>query len=118
MLQVAGYDFGSGYEAAKSLMARMIPIDAIIAPNDSVAAGVIQFLSEQRVAVPEEISVVGYDDSPVALMTTPTLTSIRQDVRRIGSAAVDLAAGMLRGAAAEDVIVDVSLSIRKSTCGA
>jgi len=117
MLQISGYDFSSGYESAKSLMARMIPIDAIIAPNDSVAAGVIQFLSEQRVAVPEEISVIGYDDSAVALMTTPTLTSIRQDVRRIGSAAVDLAIDLIRGMPAEDVIVDVSLSIRKSTCG-
>jgi len=117
MLQISGYDFGSGYEAAKTLTARMMPIDAIIAPNDSVAAGVIQFLSEQRVAVPEEISVIGYDDSPIALMTTPTLTSIRQDVRRIGSAAVDLAIDLIRGMPVEDVIVDVSLSIHKSTCG-
>jgi LacI family transcriptional regulator len=117
MLQVSGYDFGSGYEAAKSLMARMVPIDAIIAPNDAVAAGVIRFLSEQHVAVPEEISVIGYDDSAIAMMTTPTLTSIRQDMRRIGSAAVDLAMELIQGSAVEDVIVDVSLSIRKSTCG-
>lgn len=118
MLQASGYDFGSGYEAAKALMARMVPIDAIIAPNDTVAAGVIRFLSEQHVAVPEEISVIGYDDSPVALMTTPTLTSIHQDMRRMGSAAVDLAMDLVRGIAVEDVVVDVSLSIRKSTCGA
>lgn len=117
MLQVSGYEFGSGYEAAKSLMARMVPIDAIIAPNDAVAAGVIRFLSEQHVAVPEEISVIGYDDSAIAMMTTPTLTSIRQDMRLIGSAAVDLALELLQGKAVEDVIVDVSLSIRKSTCG-
>lgn len=117
MVHLCGYGFRSGYETAKSLFARMIPMDAVIAPNDSVAAGVLQFFAEQHIRVPEEISVVGYDDSNIALMTTPTLTSIRQDVERIGTTAVDLVAKMLAGEAVEDVMVDASLSIRQSTCG-
>lgn len=116
MIQLSGYGFDSGYEAAKEVLARMIPVDAMIAPNDAVAAGVIQFLIEQHIKVPEEISVIGYDDSSIALMTSPTLTSVRQDPRRIGSAVVDIATRLIEGKEAEDVVVDVSLSIRKSTC--
>lgn len=115
-IMVSLYSFDSGYNAARDIMVRMLPVDAIIAPNDTVAAGVMRFLAEQHIKVPEEISVIGYDDSNVALMTTPTLTSIRQDPEKIGSTAVDAALRMLEGESVEDAVVDISLSIRKSTC--
>ena len=111
------YSFDSGYHAARDIMVEMLPVDAIIAPNDTVAAGVMRFLAEQHIKVPEDISVIGYDDSNVAQMTTPTLTSIRQDPEEIGRAAVRTALRMLAGETVEDTVVDISLSIRNSTCG-
>lgn len=115
-IQFSLYSFDAGYNAARDILVRMLPVDAIIAPNDTVAAGVMRFLEEQHIKVPEEISVIGYDDSTIAQMTTPTLTSIRQDPEKIGSSAVHTALRMLKGETVEDVVVNISLSVRKSTC--
>ena len=115
LVTVCGYDFKSGIEAAKELTARMVNVDALICPNDLVAAGAIQFLEQQGMNIPEDISVAGYDDDPIAVMTTPTLTTIRQQTTRIGIESVGLINSLIRGKAVEDVVVDVDLIIRNST---
>lgn len=63
---------------------------AVIAANDLVAVGVIGTLRAHGVAVPEDVSVVGYDDSQIASLDLVSLTSVRQPVDRFGSAAIAL----------------------------
>jgi LacI family transcriptional regulator len=77
----------SGYSAALS-----IPLDAgitaVVVGNDQMALGVLAALSERGVRVPEEMSVVGFDDIPEARYFRPALTTVRQDFERQGRAAL------------------------------
>ena len=81
-LEVDGaYTFASGYEAGRALLARVPRPTAIFASNDDMAAGVLNAAHEAGVAVPEALSVVGFDDSNIALVVWPRLTTIHQPIR-------------------------------------
>lgn len=112
---ISKYDYDSGYEIAKKIIESGREVDAILAPNDLVASGIIKFLTEQEISVPQEISVIGYDDSLIAPITNPTLSSVNQNSEEVGKKSVNLMMKLLNGDTPEDEIIDVSLSIRKST---
>jgi LacI family transcriptional regulator len=81
-LEVVGaYTFASGYEAGKALLALPSRPTAIFACNDDMAAGVLNAAYEAGVAVPDALSVVGFDDSNIALVVWPRLTTIHQPIR-------------------------------------
>jgi LacI family transcriptional regulator len=84
-LEIAG-DFteSSGHEAAGRALALEPRPTAIFAANDSMAVGALTALREAGIAVPGEISVVGFDDIPVARYVTPALTTIRVDIAELG----------------------------------
>jgi DNA-binding LacI/PurR family transcriptional regulator len=81
---VAECDFtesGGYYAAQKLLSARP---DAIFASSDMMALGALRAIRESSLHVPEDIAVVGYDDLPPAIQSTPSLTTIRQPIHRMG----------------------------------
>ena len=84
-----GFDVTSGVEAARSLMALDPAPTAIMAPNDRSALGVLQALSELRLRVPHNVSVVGFDDVPLAAASQPPLTTVHQPVYEMGRTAME-----------------------------
>jgi LacI family transcriptional regulator len=64
--------------------------DAIFCVNDGVAVGCIEALAERGLRVPDDVSVVGFDDSLAARMCVPQLTTVRQPLRAMGARAVDV----------------------------
>ena len=76
-----------GYPHAKQLLARKEPFTALFAYNDISAIGAIQAFQEAGLCVPEDISVIGFDDMPLAVFFKPELTTIRQPSRRMGQIA-------------------------------
>lgn len=90
----------SGYEKTKLLLERKKPFTAIFAHNDRIARGAIHALYEAGFKVPDDISVIGYDDIPEAEFSDPPLTTIRQPMIEIGQAATNLLIQMI-----EDSIV-------------
>lgn len=81
-LEVQGaYTFVSGYEAGKALLALPERPTAVFASNDDMAAGVINAAYEAGVSVPGQLSVVGFDDSNIASVVWPRLTTIHQPIR-------------------------------------
>lgn len=78
---------GSGYRAGLK-----IPVDrgvtAVVASNDQMALGVLRALGERDIAVPAEVSVVGFDDIPESAYFSPPLTTVRLDFRRQGRSAL------------------------------
>ncbi|MFL6053604.1 MAG: LacI family DNA-binding transcriptional regulator [Actinoallomurus sp.] len=96
-------------------------VTAIIAFNDLLALGVMSRLADRGVAVPEDMSVVGFDDIPMAGMATPPLTTVAMQNERAGRAAVDLLVSLLTvsGADAGDLRreLDCQLIVRASTTG-
>jgi DNA-binding LacI/PurR family transcriptional regulator len=77
-------------KATKSLLAREPQITAIFAENDTLAASVLAVAQHCGIAVPGLLSVVGYDDSPIAEQVWPGLTAIRQDDQAIAEHAVEI----------------------------
>lgn len=77
-----------GYAAASLLLSRPDPPTAIFASSDLAAFGVIRAAQERRLRVPEDLSVVGFDDIPEAGWMTPALTTVRQPLREMGRTAV------------------------------
>jgi len=106
----------NGYNAAQRLFAKSFDIDAVFAANDLSAAGVLHFLSEQRISVPERVGIVGYDDSIIAEITRPKLTSVKHDMDSIGSVCIDMLNRLMLGEECEDLKLDVELVIRQSSC--
>ena len=84
-----GWEAGSARRLGREL-AGHADITAIFAGNDELAMGLIRGLEEEGRAVPDAISVVGFDDHPIADIWNPGLTTYRQDFTRAGRAAVEL----------------------------
>lgn len=112
---ISEYSHDSGYATAKRLIESSREVDAILAPNDLVASGIIKFLDQQEISVPSEISVIGYDDSVLASISQPSLTSVNQNSQEVGRRSVDLMMQLLNNETCEDLVIDVNLSIRQST---
>lgn len=88
---------------------------AVVAPNDQVAIGMIRALHERGLRVPGDVSVVGFDDTPLASYTVPSLTTVAVPMRDLGRAAVDLLLSMFKGAAVRSVVMPCMLHVREST---
>jgi Transcriptional regulators len=91
-------------------------ITAVFASADILAAGIISGLSERGIRVPEDKSVIGFDDNYLAQLTLPPLTTIHQDAKRKGVLATDLILKQLRGEPTEEknVVLPVYLVERGS----
>jgi len=76
-----------GYPFAKELLARKHPFTALFAYNDISAIGSIRACQEAGLRVPEDVSVVGFDDIQIALHNNPSLTTVRQPLEKMGEIA-------------------------------
>ncbi|WP_425563327.1 LacI family DNA-binding transcriptional regulator [Microbacterium panaciterrae] len=94
---VGDWSAASGYAAGKRLAARD-DVTAVFAANDGMAVGVLRALHEAGRRVPEDVSVVGFDDSSDAGYVWPPLTTVRQHFEEVGALAVDALIAELDGA--------------------
>lgn len=105
-----------GYEGTEWLLKQHPETTAIMAGNDKMAIGAMRYLSRQGLNIPGDISVIGMDDTPPSQFTQPALTTIRHDLYRLGSMAVD---GVLKlfskQADSMKEVIPVSLIEREST---
>lgn len=84
------FRFESGMAAADYLLSQSLPPTAIFAGNDDMAAGALSFAYREGIAVPDALSIVGFDDSPIASCVTPTLTTVYQPSEALATKAVEL----------------------------
>lgn len=108
----------SGRAAVESLLALADPPTAILATNDLMALGVMQALMMRGLRVPQDMSVVGFDDTYVADLPMVSLTTVHCPCREIGQAAAELLLrriGQKRRSSPKSVIFDPTLVIRGST---
>ena len=85
----ASYTFESGAAAAEELLSMTPRPTAIFAGNDEMAAGVYKAARTMRLKIPEDLSVVGFDDSAIAMRMWPLLTSVRLPIRDMGRMAAE-----------------------------
>lgn len=93
--------FESGLVAAEHLLGLAERPTAIFASNDDMAAAVVSLAHRRGIRVPEDLSVAGFDDSPIAVKIWPPLTTMRQPVARIAARAATVVLQGLRAANAE-----------------
>ncbi len=85
-----GYTFESGMRCGEELLSLPNPPTAIFAGNDEMAVGVYQAVRRAGLRVPDDLSIVGFDDAPIATRIWPTLTTVRLPIRHMGRTAVQL----------------------------
>src|SRR5216684_2390591 len=118
-IQLEGFDStnGIGYTFTKQLLARKNPFTELFAYNDIAAIGAIWAFHEACLRVPEDISVVGFDDIPGAAYANPGLTTVRQPLIKMGQIAaqtvVDLIEG--RGEYIPEIAIEPEFVTRQST---
>src|SRR5262249_26512466 len=86
-----------GYLAAGALLRRAPDLTAVFAANDLSAVGVLNAVAEAGRRVPDDVSVVGFDDLRLAAYTSPPLTTVRQPADGIARLATELLIGLTRG---------------------
>ncbi|WP_239678963.1 LacI family DNA-binding transcriptional regulator [Natronosporangium hydrolyticum] len=106
-----------GYEAARSLLSRADRPTAVFAANDLQALGVYQAAREAGLRIPDDLSVVGFDDLPVVAWVDPPLTTVHQPLTQMAVAATELALVLGRGETPSQLGVEIgtTLTVRGST---
>ena len=118
----SAFNFHAGEQAAESLLRREPRVTAIFAANDTLAAGVIAAAHRLNITVPEALSVVGYDDSPIAEQVWPALTTVRQNAAEMTERAVEVLiesvlaskTGNVIAFAAQDIVFPYEIVYRSS----
>ncbi|WP_437736362.1 SpoIIE family protein phosphatase [Sorangium sp. So ce1335] len=106
-----------GRRAMRELLARGVDFDAVVAGNDNMALGAMEALKAHGLDVPGDVLVCGFDDVAVSRVTRPSLTTIRQPIKRLGALALTIVVRMIRGERVPDrSLLSVELT-RRESCG-
>ena len=106
------------FESAKLMTLRLLSrnpdIDGIFAANDTMALGVVAALQERGRVVPDDVLVIGFDDTLMAQAHRPAITTIRQDIVGLGVAAAETMLAILQGESPAPKILPTELVVRES----
>ena len=119
LVQVGDYSKETGYTCAQRLLNLTEPPTAIFAANDQSAFGVLQAAQEKGVCIPDDLSVVGFDNIPESAHSTPPLTTIDQFIIEMGAFAIDMLVKLVKGETLENnlCLIRTQLVVRNScTC--
>lgn len=115
LLVVGDWSAGSGYEIGRKLALERTAT-AVFVGNDQMALGLLRAFNEAGIRVPQDVSVVGFDDQPESGYFTPPLTTVRQDFEELGRRCIDI---MLKGIEEREsvgtTVVEPELVLRQST---
>jgi DNA-binding LacI/PurR family transcriptional regulator len=92
LVAIGDFTQSGGVRAMERLLAARPDLDAVFCASDLMAVGALEVLQSAGRRVPEDVAIVGYDDSPIAIATRPALTSVRQPIEDMGREMVHLLA--------------------------
>jgi LacI family transcriptional regulator len=119
--RAASYTRAAGLEAGRVMLASHPEVTAVCCANDLIALGVMAAAGERGREVGEDLSVTGFDDIFVSALVTPSLTTVRQPIARLGAEAARLAVGAIGRSPASSygppkrILLPVELVVRRST---
>lgn len=117
LVRLGGFSRQDAARALQELLAQGLDFDAVFAGSDDTAVGALQLLRQAGKMVPQEISVVGFDDQDFASTLIPPLTTVRAPTETVGQEAVRLLIAQLRGAPVTPVLVLPTELIVRASCG-
>lgn len=106
------------YQAVKRWLAQGVRFDALFPGDDLAALGAIAALREANLSVPEDVSVIGFDDMALALHVQPPLTTVHVPIEEVGKAGVDLLVQQIQTGVVASVRLPTRLIVRQSCGGA
>ena len=112
---VSHWGFEGGKNAAAELLLASPTIDAIITTSDTMAAGVLDTFEHHGINVPQDISVMGWDNSQLTNFTVPNLTTIEQPSENIGKSALETIHKMILGKEVKDIVYNLNIIPKHST---
>ncbi len=117
VLEADGHSERHGYDAMRRLFEQPEPPTAVFLANDMMAIGAMMAIQERGLRVPQDLSVVGFDNVPIAQYLSPPLTTIHQPAFEKGARAAELLIQCLEReeCAPQSVVMDVQLVVRAST---
>lgn len=117
LIHYADFSPESGYKAARGLLDTGKGFSAVFVASDNVAFGALSALREAGLRIPEDISIVGFDDLPLSRYTDPPLTTLRLPAKALAVAATEMLLDLMRGGKPEtrNLVLDTELVIRKSS---
>ncbi len=98
-----------------SLLAKLAPIDGLLVMTSTVGSGAIEAFRDQGITVPENISVIVFDDDEIMNTSLPHLTSVQLSLRKMGIEAIRSLNKILAGEPCDNTVIDVSLKVGDST---
>ena len=114
LILYTGWSASDGFLAMRHLLERGVRPDGVLAGSDRIASGVIEALRDYDLLVPRDVSVIGFDDHPIATKVTPRLTTIRQPLHLEGSMAADMALELIDGTEPTTTVLHMELIERES----
>jgi len=105
-----------GYAAAEDLLAGDKSFDAIFAATDVIALGAMRALKDHGLRIPGDVSIVGFDDLPLASQVTPKLTTVQQNISEASEGLVRSIVSLIEGDPVESTLIAPRLIVRES-CG-
>ena len=111
-----GFNETIAYQAVRKLLTDEIAFDAVFAGDDA-AHGVLQALLEAGKHLPEQVSLVGFDDLPFSRFMNPPLTTVRAPIEKVGLEAARLLVQVMRGEAVEPKVLLPTEVIIRQSCG-
>lgn len=117
-IMLEAFKIQSGYKKGKEMLCKKDRPTAIFAGNDAIAVGIYKAARELKIRIPEELSVIGFDDSQFAEIVYPGLTTIRTPITEMGKKAVELAIEVAKKTRnfKETITFQSSIIQRESTC--
>jgi LacI family transcriptional regulator len=110
----ADYREAGAYKATAALLEQDEPPDALFIANNLMTVGAIRAIHERGLSIPDDIGLVGFDDSPIAELLRPTVTVVAQPVLEIGRTAAELLLDAEPNRSARDVVLAPRLVVRES----
>ncbi|WP_051325874.1 LacI family DNA-binding transcriptional regulator [Glycomyces tenuis] len=111
LMRVGDFEIASGRELARELLRLSEPPTAVFACNDGMALGVYQAATEAGLRIPDDLSVVGFDDLPLAEWHIPPLTTVRQPLHEMAAAAANMVVAVAEGKALHRHRVELSTEL-------
>jgi DNA-binding LacI/PurR family transcriptional regulator len=116
-VQAGEFDGPVAHDTVARWLERGLDVEAIFAADDDSAYGAIEALREAGKRIPEDVAIVGFDDSPVSRLLTPPLTTIRAPIEESGYQAARMLGELIQqGQTRSEALLPTELVIRRS-CG-
>ena len=116
-IQLPKVDFDMAYTSVRKMLDAKILPNAIFAVSDILAAAAVKAVKQSDLLVPEDISVVGFDNSPISIMTSPSITTVSQPAYQLGFCACDMIHDIVLNSYLDSktIMLNTEFIIREST---